>query len=286
MKKILITGANGFVGSALVRAMREDYHVIGVDLRMGDTVSVLWDFRDALPGSLLPSNVDIIIHAGALVGLSALYSADDYHCVNVRSCRQLGDYASVAGASQFIYLSTGGVYGMGNGPWTEDAPLAPTDVYSISKAQGELELHRLAEMMNLTIVRLFFPYGPGQSGRLIPNLAANIRSNRPARLNNPEGSPRINPVFITDVVVAVTGLIEQRFSGAINLAGPDMVTIRELAETIGRYLSKPVTFDVGDDPPFDLLGDITWLRTLLPNLQMTGLDQGLALALNVKADLT
>jgi len=282
VKKILVTGAAGFVGSALVRALQGNYDVIGVDCRPGDTVSILWDFHDTLTDSLLPSKVDIIVHAGSLVGVSTLYSTEDYYHVNVRSCRQLADYAGGAGASQFVYFSTGGVHGKGKDPWKENAPLAPTDAYSISKAQGELELYRLANTVHLAIVRLFFPYGPGQSERLIANMIADVRSNRPVRLNNQEGSPRINPVFITDVIAVVVALIEQTFSGVINVAGPDTVTIRELAETIGRYLNKPVTFEIGNREPFDLLGDVSRLRMLVPSLQMTRLEEGLARVLEAK----
>jgi nucleoside-diphosphate-sugar epimerase len=149
-----------------------------------------------------------------------------------------------------------------------------------------MELNRLSGIMNLVIARLFFPYGPGQSGRLIPGLAAGIQAGRPVRLNNAEGSPRINPIFIADVVDALAGLIERAFSGVINLAGPDTLTIRELAESIGRHLGKSVDFDMGDRPPFDILGDNTRLHALMPDLKMTGIDQGLSQFLKAKAGLT
>ena len=286
MKRVLITGAAGFVGRALVRALSGEYDVTGVDSRKADTVAIIWDFHDALPESLLPGSVDIIIHAGALVGCDARYSADDYYKVNVRSCRYLADYVEGAGAGRFVYLSTGGVYGEGDGPWPEDAPLAPADPYSVSKAEGEMELHRLSDIMNLVIARLFFPYGPGQSGRLIPDLAEEIQAGRPIHLNNAEGSPRINPIFIADVVAVLAGLIELTFSGVINLAGPDTLTIRELAESIGRHLGKSVDFDTGHRSPFDILGDNTRLHALMPDLEMMGVDQGLSQFLKTKAGLT
>jgi len=276
VKKILITGATGFVGSALIRALSKNHNVIGTDNHEGEGVSVLWDLRHDLSKTSLPETADVIIHSGGLVGASQAHTPDDYYRINARSCRQLADYANSAGTSQFIYFSTGAVHGEHTGFSTEDTALAPVGAYAVSKAQGELELYRLAGTMNLVIARLYFPYGPGQTGRFIPNLITSIRTDCAVRLNNKEGSPRLNPVYITDLVAGVTALVEKGLSGTWNFAGPDEVTVRELAEIIGRLLDKKIVFEEGEMEPFDFLGDTSRLRSLLGGRKMVGLEEGLA----------
>jgi UDP-glucose 4-epimerase len=275
MRRILITGAGGFVGSGLVCALADQNLVFGVSRHQSPSASIIWDFQETLSRDAFPSQVDVIIHAGALLE-GGSDSARDYETANVLSCIQLAEFALTAGASHFVYLSTGGVYGSKEGWLTESTQLDPQGFYASSKLRGEVELQKAATNMNLTILRLFFPYGPDQKGRLIPNLMNKIRSGDQVRLNNIQGSPRINPIFISDLIAIIKEIIERGISGVINMAGPDAVSIRDLAEMIGRRLNKPVVYEVGDAPAYDLLGDITKICSLLPDLQLTDLDEGLA----------
>lgn len=272
---ILITGAAGFIGSALVKAFRERYRVFGVDRCEGETVSARWDLRDPLPDLLFPDAIDVLIHAGGLVGLNLAWPHDDYRRVNVDACAQLASYALASKAKHVIYFSTGGVYGLGANAWKEDDPVHPSDIYAESKWQGELTLQSLAERLPLTILRLFFPYGPGQTGRLMPNLIERIRQGQTVRLNNSEGSPRINPIYVKDVVDIVSTVIDHEFPGVLNVAGPDTISIRELGEILSMDLHVPVTFESGETPSLNLIGDISKLRGVFPGIHLTRLQQGL-----------
>ncbi len=274
-RRILITGVSGLVGGRLAEVLGEEHEVVGLGRRPGNGVSAVWDFLDALPMESLPDRVDVVIHAGAAVGHQPGFSEEDYHACNVHPCRVLAEFAGKAEVSHFVFFSTGGVYARGLDPIGEDAPLAPEDAYSRSKVQAEELLTRSLEGVCLTLVRPFFPYGPGRRNRLIPNLARRVMEGERIRLNNRQGSPRINPIFVDDVAEAIKGIVEKQIAGAINLGGPEAVSIRELAEKIGGKMGRSPVFEVGAAPSWNLLGDISLLRSFLPDLRFTSLEWGL-----------
>lgn len=143
MKRILITGAQGYIGSALAQYLRrwpEEYRVDFLSLR-GD------DWRQADFGGY-----DAIVHAAAIVHQPK--SKDDpsraelYDRVNHQLTRELAQKAKNEGVSQFLFLSSESVYGL-HAPVgqtltiTADTPLHPTDNYGISKLKAEEDLSLL-----------------------------------------------------------------------------------------------------------------------------------------------
>ena len=284
MKKILVTGANGFIGSALVRAFWKEYDVYGLGRYKSETVSIIWDFFHELPERKLPSNIDVIIHAGGIVGMNNKYSEDDYNHVNVQSCKALADYGAKIHVSQLIYLSTGGLYEMGTFLHKETDPILSNNKYLTSKAKSEEKLQKFNDLMNVMIIRLFFPYGPGQSGRLIPKLVENISNDLPIQLNDLKGRPRIAPIYISDVIFVIDNFIRMKYSGIINLSGPNIVSIRELAENIGDLLNKIVLYEILGISSKDLLGDNTCLFSLLPDFRLTNIREGLSKTFLMKSN--
>lgn len=176
MTKVMLTGANGFVGSALMAAIASDPGIrLVTAVREGraspDCVAVgnidgNTDFSEAL------AEVDVVIHAAARAHIMRDEESDplaEYRKVNVEGTLNLACQAVAAGARRFVFLSSIKVNGeatsAGNPFQDGDVP-APEDAYGVSKLEAEQGLMNLvAETgMEVVIIRPPLVYGPGVKG--------------------------------------------------------------------------------------------------------------------------
>jgi len=171
--KILITGANGFVGSHLVRFLEGHElaaigrtEVAGVEQFIRITLSPDTDFSGCF------NDVGCIVHAAARAHIMKDEADDplaEYRKVNVAGTLNLARQAATAGVKRFIYISSIKVNGeqtlLGK-PFTEEDMPAPTDAYGLSKHEAEQGLRELAEEtgMEVVIIRPPLVYGPGVKG--------------------------------------------------------------------------------------------------------------------------
>lgn len=178
---ILVTGANGYVGSALLERLLVEGMPVRAAVRTPATLSVLrakypqgdvaavgtvdsaTDWSEALAG------VEVVVHLAARVHVMRDEVADpltEFRAVNVEGALNLARQAAKAGVRRFIYLSSIKVNGEGTLPgqfFTEqDIPL-PLDPYGISKYEAEEGLRKIAQQANmeLVIIRPPLVYGPG-----------------------------------------------------------------------------------------------------------------------------
>jgi nucleoside-diphosphate-sugar epimerase len=124
------------------------------------------------------------------------------------------------------------------------------------------------------VLRPFAPYGPTQTGRVIPNLIRRVRNGEPVTLNR-GGSPRMTPLYVDDVVRAVTAALELEGDAVIHLAGDEPVSIRELAVSIGEVLGREPVFDECDTVVGDLVSDNARMHELLGHRGLVPLADGL-----------
>jgi UDP-glucose 4-epimerase len=164
-----ITGANGFIGSALTTSLVQRGHTVaGWSRRSGFDLTATApaadrDWIEQLRGSDAVIHVAAHVHAG---GADSDLERERHRQINYRGTLRLATAALAAGVRHFVFLSTAKVFGEGeNGPYGPQSPARPKDAYAQSKWQAEQELQQLtaATPMALTIVRPPLVYGPGVS---------------------------------------------------------------------------------------------------------------------------
>lgn len=202
--------------------------------------------------------------------------------VNVVSAVRAAAAARKAGVRRFIYVSTGTVYAPSFDPLAEDAPVRGADWYSLSKIQGEQAVQMFSSDMDVHIVRPFGIYGPGQTGRLVPNLMASIQEGRTITLQGRRDDPsdadglRISLCHVDDATSILLQLIQHGGPARLNLAGEEAASIRTLATLLGELMQRPPVLAAATAlRNFDLVADIGLLRQLQP-MVFTPLRQGLA----------
>ena len=246
---ILLTGASGFVGRHLAAALAKEHRIITLNRRpTGAPGEIVHDFAQALPRDRLPRRIDAVIHTAALVGQDA-NSSPLCQRVNVDATMELADYTVCAQAKRFVFFSTGGVYRPTEERLTEESVVAPSDAYTQSKLAAEMAAQSFDGDLVVQILRLFFPFGPTQLGRLIPNLMEHVNQDEPISLANALGQPLVTPLYIDDLVEYVRRVLFVSDSFVANLAGDEVVSIRTLAEMIAKILSRRALFKVRDGTP-------------------------------------
>lgn len=284
----LVTGATGFVGRALLPRLAEREEVVALcrhDPEPDATDHVRWlrqDLARPLDESALPQPVNAVIH----LAQSQRYrefpdGAVDMIEVNVASTVRLLDYCHRAGSASFVLASTGAIYAPGRGPVSEADMPRPGNFYGASKLAAEQVAAPYGALLRVQIVRPFFVYGPGQqANRFIPGLLARVRAGLPVTLAGHDGI-RLNPVYIDDAVEVLLGALELEDSETLNMAGPAVYSIREIAEMIGAELGANPSFDA-TEPADDLVASIDRLTEKLgsPTVAMPeGLARTVAAAL-------
>lgn len=266
MNSVLVTGARGFVASQLLRELGPVGLGTSRTPRAGE--SSLADLVTARP-----RRFDAIVHLAAVNPWDA--REPSAFAANVDLAREVVALVRHHDVGKVVAVSTGGVFGYQRGLLADEAPVRPPNAYAQSKADAEAVLTEgLGE--RLVIVRPYFPYGRGQTNGLIAGLAARVFSGKPVKLNGARGAPAINPIFVGDLVRLLRLCVERDAPRALNAAGPDVVTIRELALAIGARLGNEPIFENGPEAVEDLIAATAALRLFDPT-PPTSLDVGLSM---------
>lgn len=271
--KILVTGANGHLGARAIKELCIGNEVHAV-VRAKPTIaqpSVTYhaiDLSRDWSSKVLPDRIDAVIH----LAQSRHYrefpqQALEIFGVNTASTAKLLDYASVAGAKRFILASTGGLHRPSESMIGEDSPVDPPDgpleYYFRSKQAAELLARPYMESMDITILRPFFIYGPGQSpDKLIARLLASIRDGQPIKLAGRDGLV-INPVFVDDVAGLLLQILDAPSGRTLMVAGPEALSVRAIACEIGRHFGRPPIFEQTEGEEGRLIADHRAMETLL-----------------------
>jgi UDP-glucose 4-epimerase len=288
MQRLMVTGANGLLGRALLKKLTSNYLVSAIvrEIPKNDPVPgvnyIEIDFSSDWKVSELPIQMDIIIH----VAQSNKYkdfpsSAVEVFNVNLASTIKLLDYGYKTGIKKFVFASTGGLYVQHRLPLTEDSQIFSPDKlthYLGTKLSSEVFATNYRPFFHVDILRIFFMYGPGQkSNMLIPRLVSSIRRGDPVTLAGDYGI-KLNPIYVDDVVDIISARLLGDDSQVFNVAGQEIVTFRQLSEMIGKLTEFEPIFNVQDKQP-DLVSEFSRCADILGG-SGTSLHQGLMQTLN------
>ncbi|MFV3014231.1 UDP-glucose 4-epimerase family protein [Pseudomonas sp. KHB2.9] len=253
-RAFLVTGATGFVGSALLERLADhaDHKVMALVRREGvvlpEHVVPLRADADYLVGTELSlADVQVLIHCAARVHVMADSSSDplaEYRKVNVEGTLKLAEQAARQGVRRFIFISSIKVNGEGTCTgefYTADDVPAPADAYGISKMEAEQQLLSLGYRtgMEVVIIRPVLVYGPGVKANFrsmmswlskgIPLPLGSIRNQRSlVALDN-----------LVDLIVTCLDHPAAANQTFLVSDGDDMSTT-ELLVRMGSALNKPV----------------------------------------------
>jgi UDP-glucose 4-epimerase len=264
--KILLTGASGFVGGRLLARLEPEHEVYAVVRRAPDETRswIVQDLAQPLDTSRLPSRIDAVIH----LAQSRRYrefpeGAADMFAVNVASTFRLLEYARSAGARTFVLASTGGIYGYSYETLVETAPANPLNFYLTSKHVAESLVANYQAFFRTVVFRFFFVYGPGQEGMLVPTLLEKVRKGDQISIAGRPGQ-RINPIHVDDAVEVFARALGLDRSDVFNVAGDEVVSIRELVALIEEATGEPAHVrHVEPEHEGDLIGDNSRMKDVL-----------------------
>ena len=248
----LITGAAGFLGSALAEHLaREGHQVRGLDdLSTGDPKALSpdvhftrGDVNDRPKLWTLLQEVDCVYHLAARVSVqeSVLYPRE-YNAVNVGGTVSLMEAMRDVGVRRVIFASSGAVYGdQGEQPLSESAIPDPRSPYAVSKVSAEHYVRTIGNLwgMDTVCLRIFNAYGPGQHlppshPPVVPHFLRQALRGGTLVVHG-DGEQTRDYVYVDDVVSAmVAAATAPNINGlVINVGSGIETSIRELVKKVG-----------------------------------------------------
>ena len=226
MKKLLITGSNGFVGSYFINKYKNKYEI--------KTFSFLKDDINSLDCS----GVDIVFHLSALVHQMGGASCEEYERVNVTQTLELAKKAKENGVKQFIFMSTVAVYGIETGVMNEKSDYTPLTEYGKSKLRAEIELQKLDNKnFKVSIIRPPIVYGKNAPGNMKSLLKL---INKVPLLPFGKIENKRSMVYIGNLCHLVDEVITQEKSGIFLASDDEAISTSRLIELITKNLDKKI----------------------------------------------
>ena len=300
MKRVLVTGGAGFIGSHVVEAL----------LKQGDVVSVVDNFdkfyperlkrralskdarlfesdirdQDAMHRAFGAAKPDAVVHLAALAGVRpSLERPADYMDVNVRGTACVLEAARGAGTERFVLGSSSSVYGAhAQPPFRETARIdSPESPYAASKVASEVLARTFHNLYGLEVaaLRFFTVYGPRQR----PDLAIHKFSRRMLKGESlpffGDGSSRRDYTWVDDIVAGVLAAcrVPLKFD-VLNLGGAHTVSLEELVRLLEEALGVQAVLDKKPWQPGDVpltSADVTRAGEVLGYAPRTPIREGL-----------
>jgi NAD dependent epimerase/dehydratase len=302
-KTVLVTGADGFIGSHLVEELvkrKAKVKALSVynsfnywgwleDVSCISEIEVLnGDIRDPHYCKTITKGVDVIFHLAALIAIPYSYVApDSYVDVNIKGTLNICQASLENNCSRIIHTSTSEVYGTAKYvPIDENHPLQAQSPYSASKIGADAMAMSFYNAFELpvSIARPFNTYGPRQSARaIIPTIIGQIASGLKV-IKVGDLSPTRDFNFVKDTCKGFIAIAEssQSIGEVINISSNFEVSIQETLDLINKLMGKSVLFEVdaqrirpSKSEVFRLWGDNSKLKELTGFSPLYSLEDGL-----------
>jgi len=261
---ILVTGADGFIGSHLVESLVRKGYKVRAFVFYNSFNSLGWldycdkeikgqfevfagDIRDPYGVRSAIKNCEAVLHLAALIGIPYSYSSPDaYVDTNIKGTLNILQAARDIGVRRLIHTSTSEVYGTARFvPITEEHPLQGQSPYSASKIAADQLAFSFYSSFNLPVViaRPFNTYGPRQSARaVIPTIITQI-ANGKKQINLGSTSPTRDFNFIKDTISAFIAALESEdgLGEVINFGSNYEISIFKTINLISELMGKDIT---------------------------------------------
>lgn len=290
MRKILVTGAAGFIAYHLIEELlRVGYSVVGIDnfdlfydraikdRNLADLNSyskeakgtfqfIETDLTELSTEFLKEVKFDAVIHLAAKAGVQpSLKIPEDYFRVNTSGTLRLLEFCRARGIKNILFGSSSSVYGNDTpGPFSEkasaDRPISP---YAASKRSAELYCHTYASLygLKIAVLRFFTVYGPRQRPDLaIHKFTKLISSGQPVVLYG-DGSTERDYTYVTDIVSGIVGALNWVESSPdasvgvfeiFNLGGSETTSLKKLVELIEQSMNTTARIQWSEMQPGDV----------------------------------
>ncbi len=240
--KVLVTGSEGFLGRRLCALLdaQTEHIVLRYDLQLGHDVLNAEQLDDALDG------VDACIH---LAAVADLYIAEEdperTQSINVEATRLVLEACNRHDV-RLLFASTVCAYGNnGYEQSDENAPLAPTEVYALSKATAET---LLADQLDKhCILRLATFYGPDMRQSLATSVFIRALLNDEVIHIHGDGQQTRCYTHVEDVANGILCILESKQAGVFNIAGEEEVSVLKLIEVLAGIANKTPRLQFVDD---------------------------------------
>ncbi|MCB0513374.1 MAG: SDR family oxidoreductase [Bacteroidetes bacterium] len=308
MKKILITGVAGFLGSHLAdRFIKEGYHVIGMDnLSTGNIQNIEHLFPnpnfeyyhcDVTKFVHVPGNLDYILH------FASPASPIDYLKIPIQTLKvgAIGTYNLLGLAKEknarILVASTSEVYGdpeihpQPEEYWGNVNPIGPRGVYDEAKRYMEAitMAYHTFHQVETRIIRIFNTYGPRMrldDGRALPQFMSQaLRGEALTVFGN--GSQTRSFCYVDDLVEGIYRLLLSDYHLPVNIGNPDEISLLDFAKEIQKLIGTDVEIvfrDLPKDDPKQRQPDITKAKNILGWEPKIGRAEGLKITLEYFKD--
>ena len=256
-KRILVTGADGFIGSHLTEALiQQKAHVRALAFynsfnhwgwleevsKHSPVEVVVGDIRDINTCRRIMKDIDIVFHLAALISIPYSYLApESYIATNTLGTTHLCQAALDCQVERFMQISTSEVYGSAKYiPMDENHPLQPQSPYSASKIGAEsIAISYFCSFgLPVTVIRPFNTYGPRQSPRaIIPSLITQLVEGK-TQVAVGSLSPKRDFTFVLDTCRAFLLLAQSKraVGEIVNVGTGTQISIQNLAEKISLLM--------------------------------------------------
>lgn len=303
VKKVLVTGGAGFIGSNLIKKLllNNSYKITCLD-NFDDFYS-----REQKQYNLKPfiknenfrliegdiknvndidktGDVDVIVHLAAKAGVRpSILNPISYQEVNVSGTQNLLEFARERNVRQFVFASSSSVYGVNeNVPWNEEEKLYPISPYASTKLSGEMLGHVYSHLYGIRFLalRFFTVYGPAQRPDLAIHKFFKSILNGEAIPVYGDGNTNRDYTFVEDTVSGIEAAINytQSTFEIINLGNHQTITLTELIQAIENSCGKKAIISRLPEQPGDVprtYADIAKAQKLLGYDPKTSLTAGL-----------